>query len=157
MRRSPFISPLALAAMLLAAASPALPATAQRGRPPHAWLFGAWTGGLFPVAPGLAAEACRSQPSVVFQQDVVAHASLTQPGLTRRVVETANATPGRVEFRFVPASDTPSDVLGQPDPAASGFGCESPDVLHVKRTGPNEITFPGCKDFPSPLVRCPSR
>ena len=149
------IFPLALAAMLLAAALPALPAWAQGGRPPpHAWLFGAWTGGLFPVAPGLAAEACRSQPSVVFGQDAVARSSLIQPGMTQRVIETANATKGRVEFRFVPASDTPGNVLGQPDTAASGFGCDSPDVLHVQRRGENEIAFPGCADFPNPLVRC---
>ena len=153
MRRS-----LPLAAMLLAAAFPALPAGAQRGLPPHAWLFGAWTGGLFPAAPHPSAEACRSQPTVVFQPDVVARASLIQPGLTKRVVETANATPGSVEFRFVPAGDTPDSVLDQPAAAAtSGFGCESPDVLHVQRIGPNEITFPGCKDFPNPLVRCPLR
>ncbi len=157
MRRSPPIFPLALAAMLLAAAHPAPPAAAQRRPPPHAWLFGAWTGGLFPVAPDLATEACRSQPSVVFGQDAVARASLIQPGMTQRVIETANATRGRVEFRFVPANDTPGDALGQPDPAASGFGCELPDVLHVQRMGPDEITFPGCKDFPNPLVRCPSR
>lgn len=148
---------LPLAALLLAAALPALPAGAQRGEPPHAWLFGTWIGGLFPPPPHPSAEACRTQPTVVFGQDVVARASLIQPGLTQRVVETANATPGRVEFRFVPANATPGDVLGQSDPAAAGFGCESPNVLHVQRKGPNEITFPGCKDFPSPLVRCPPR
>ncbi len=148
---------LPLAAMLLAAAFPALPAGAQRGQPPHAWLFGAWTGGLFPAAPHLSAQTCQSQPAVVFRQDVVARASLIQPGLTQRVVETANATRDRVEFRFVPAGDTPGSMLGQPASAAAGFGCDSPDVLHVQRMGPNEITFPGCKDFPNPLVRCPSR
>ncbi len=157
MRCSRSLSPLALAAMLLAAALPASPAGAQRGQPPHAWLFGAWTGGLFPVAPQLSTEACRSQPSVVFGQDVVARSSLIQPGMVRRVIETASTARGRVEFRFVPAGDnTSSNVLGQPDAAVSGFGCESPDVLHVQRMGPNEITFPGCKDFPNPLVRCPS-
>ena len=38
-----------------------------------------------------------------------------------------------------------------------GFGCASPDFLHVQRRGENEITFPGCTDFPYPLVRCPAR
>lgn len=152
MRRS-----LPLAAMLLAAALPTLPAAAQRGLPPHAWLFGAWTGGLFPAPLHPSAASCQSRATVVFGQDVVARASLTQPGLTQRVVETANVTRGRVEFRFVPASATPRDLLGQAEPATSGFGCDSPDVLYVQRKGPNEITFPGCKDFPNPLVRCPSR
>ena len=150
-------SPLAA---LLAPALLTAPALAQRTQPPHAWLFGTWTGGLFPAAPHLSAKACESQPVVVFQQDVVAHASLIAPGLTRRVIETANAAPDRVEFRFVPASNTPNSLLGQSEPGqsdAAGFGCESPDVLHVERKGRNEITFPGCKDFPNPLVRCPAR
>jgi len=38
-----------------------------------------------------------------------------------------------------------------------GFGCPSPDVLHVQRRGENEISFPGCNDFPYPLVRCSAR
>jgi hypothetical protein len=38
-----------------------------------------------------------------------------------------------------------------------GFGCISPDVLRVQRRTENEITFPDCKDFPYPLVRCPAR
>ena len=56
----------------------------------------------------------------------------------------------------MPAANTPSDLLGRPDQAAGGFGCESPDVLHVERVKQNEISFPGCKDFPNPLVRCPA-
>jgi hypothetical protein len=150
-----------LAAVLTLAAAPALGASppaapAQRSTPPQSWLFGTWTGGLFPVAPSLAAQTCRTQPVVVFTPDVVAHAFLVQPGMAQRVVETASVDASRVEFRFVPASDTPAGVGAQLDPAAAGFGCESPDVLHVQRDGANEITFPGCKDFPNPLVRCPS-
>ena len=38
-----------------------------------------------------------------------------------------------------------------------GFGCESADVLHVVKRGENEIMFPGCADFPYPLIRCSSR
>ena len=147
---------LPLAAMLLAATAPSLPAQAQRGQPPHAWLFGTWAGGIFPVPPHGSAKACQSGPTVVFSQDAVAHASLMQPGLTQRVIETAKVSGPRVEFRFVPAANTPSDLLGQPDQAAGGFGCESPDVLHVERVKHDEISFPGCKDFPNPLVRCPA-
>lgn len=142
-------------AMLLAASIAAVPAGAQRGSPPHAWLFGTWTGGLFPAAPHVSARTCQAQPAVIFGQDAVAHASLTLPGMIQRVIETAKAAGNRVDFRFVPVSDAPPGLLGQPDLAATGFGCESPDVLHVERKGPNEITFPGCRDFPNPLVRCP--
>jgi hypothetical protein len=38
---------------------------------------------------------------------------------------------------------------------AQGFGCANPDELHVERRNNNEIVFPGCADFPNPLVRCP--
>ncbi len=33
------------------------PASAQQG-PPHAWLFGTWTGGLFPVPSTMTPAAC---------------------------------------------------------------------------------------------------
>ena len=37
-------------------------------------------------------------------------------------------------------------------------GCASgPDVLRVERRGPDEIAFPGCGEFPSPLKRCTTR
>ncbi len=150
---------LPLAALLLAAAFPALPAGAQRGQPPHAWLFGTWTGGLFPAPENISSEACLSQPVVIFTRDLVLRATLIQQTLTQRVIETANVAAGNVEFRFAPGGAAAGDsALGLPNPAtAAGFGCASEDVLHVQRKGPNEITFPGCKDFPNPLVRCPSR
>jgi hypothetical protein len=155
MRRS-----LPLAAMLLAAAFPALPARAQRGtgQPPHAWLFGTWTGGLFPAPRGISAEACLSQPVVIFTRDLVMRATLTAQTLTQRVIETANVSAEGVEFRFAPANVMGDDLLGLPNPGATaGFGCESPKELHVLRQGPNQISFPGCRDFPNPLVRCPAR
>ena len=34
---------------------------------------------------------------------------------------------------------------------------QNPDVLHVVRRGENEIAFPGCADFPNPLIRCQTR
>jgi hypothetical protein len=163
MRRIAFRT-VARTAVLLAAVLPASPApAAPRGLPPHAWLFGAWTGGLFPVSPGLTQEACLTQPVVIFTRDVVLRASLTEPLYTQREVETARAIEGGTEFRFV-GSQPPlvagagSDLLGlaTPKPAA-GFGCETPDVLHVARRTENEISFPGCADFPYPLVRCGGR
>jgi hypothetical protein len=148
-----------LGTLMLAAPAPATP----RGQPPHAWLFGAWTGGLFPVSPGLTQEACLTQPVVIFTRDVVLRATLTEPLYTQREVETARAIEGGTEFRFVGnqpplVSGQGSDLLGLATPKpAIGFGCENPDVLHVARRSENEISFPGCADFPYPLVRCGGR
>ena len=47
--------------------------------------------------------------------------------------------------------------LSQAGAGEVGFGCEDPDLLHVQRRGENEISFPGCPEFPYPLVRCPAR
>ncbi len=145
---------LLAAALLLAA----LPAPSRAQLPPHAWLFGTWTGGLFPAPENVSAAACLSQPVVIFTRDLVLRATLVEQTLTERVVETANATAAGVEFRFAPGG---IDAGASPDaslpggPSALGFGCDSPNVLHVLRRGPNEISFPGCSDFPNPLVRCP--
>lgn len=137
----------------------ALGASANAAAPPHAWLFGVWTGGLFPALPGLSAEACLAQPTVIFTRDVVLRASLTDVTFSQRVIATARTTGGRTDFSFAPAAPAPAgnNLLGlqAPKPPA-GFGCESPDVLHVQRRTENEITFPGCADFPNPLIRCPS-
>jgi hypothetical protein len=158
-----------VAAPLLAAPShraPGRPAPAQTqiepvpSGPPQAWLFGAWTGGLFPPPSHLTAESCLAQPSVIFTRDVVMRSTLTEITFVQRIVETARTSGGHVEFRFTPEQNQAQSgsLLGvasdQPPP---GFGCESPDVLHVQRKGENEITFPGCADFPNPLVRCPGR
>ncbi len=130
----------------------AAPASAQAPQPPHAWLFGTWTGGLFPAPVGMTSQACFSQPVVIFTRDLVMRATLTEQTLTQREVETARADQNGVEFRFT-AGVTGSRMLGGRSVLA-GFGCENGDVLHVQRRGENEITFPGCADFPSPLVRC---
>ena len=77
---------LLAAALLL----PALPAAAQqRGEPPHAWLFGSWTGGIFPVPSGtVSAESCLATPVVIFTRDVVLRATLTDPVYLQREIET---------------------------------------------------------------------
>jgi len=142
-----------------AALSPARPQAAPQ---PHAWLFGAWTGGLFPAPSGLTAETCLAQPVVIFTRDLVLRATLTDPTYTQRVIATVRATSSGFEFRFDPGASSATaaagGVLGLAGPAQeAGFGCEGPDVLHVQRRGANEIEFPGCADFPSPLVRCPGR
>ena len=120
-------------------------AIARPSGPPHAWLFGAWTGGLFPVLDGMAEQDCRTQPTLVFTQDYVGHASLLAAGLQRRVIETVRTSPAGAEFRFSPEAA---------DPAA--FGCENPNVLHVARETDSTVTFPHCAAFPYPLHRCPA-
>ncbi len=144
-----FAALLAVAAALPASAARKPPApnpqaSAQVSGPPHAWLFGTWTGGLFPVLDGMTLQDCRTQPTVAFAQDVVAHAALTTPGLKQRVIETVRTSPTGAEFRLTP---DPSD------PAA--FGCDGPDTLHVLRESNDKISFPNCAAFPYPLQRCP--
>jgi hypothetical protein len=139
---------IAAASVAAAAAAPrpqarhSTPAAAAN-QPPHAWLYGTWTGGLFPVLDGMVAQDCRTQPTVVFSQDSVGHASLLGSGLTQRTIVTVRATPTGAEFTFAPAA--------APGPR---FGCENDDELHVARNNPNEITFPHCNAFPYPLERC---
>jgi hypothetical protein len=149
-----------LAAPLVAApllAAPASPVRAQ-GEPPHAWLFGSWTGGLFPAPSNITAAACLAQPVVIFSRDVVLRATLTDVTYTQRVIATARTNPGVTEFQFAPATPPTTGLFGAPAAATqSGFGCQNPDELTVQRRSDNEITFPGCADFPNPLVRCPSR
>ena len=142
----------ALAALLL---SSALPAAAQAPQPPHASLFGTWTGGVFPAPPNMPPQACLSQPVVIFTRDLVMRATVTEQVLTQREIETVRATPAGLEFRFT--GNQSSKLLGRQGPQLAGFGCENADVLHVQRRGENEITFPGCADFPIPLVRCHTR
>jgi hypothetical protein len=147
----------ALSAALSGAAAAAEPAAPPQ--PPHAWLFGTWTGGIFPTPSGVTAQACLSQPVVIFTRDVVLRATLTSELYTQRVVESARTSPDGAEFRFaqvaVPDAGT-LDFAGQPP--ASGFGCaDGPDVLHVQRKTDNEIAFPNCTEFPYPLIRCPAR
>ena len=142
-------------AVLLALAAPA---RAQQG-PPHAFLFGSWTGGIFPVGSHVTAEACLGHPTVIFTQDLVLRASLTEFAFAQRQVGTVRVAGQDIEFRFIPAPPPATEgLLGViAPPGVAGFGCESPDTLHVERRGENEISFPGCADFPDPLVRCPSR
>ncbi|CAH2604505.1 conserved exported protein of unknown function [Rhodovastum atsumiense] len=144
-----------VACLALVLAAP-LGAQAQSG-PPHAWLFGTWTGGLYPAPARPTAAQCLAHPTVIFTQDVVLRATLMDVIYLQREIETALTTAGSTEIRFVAAAPVGNGLLGvAAGPGAPGFGCESPDVLHVQRHGENEIIFPGCADFPNPLVRCPS-
>ena len=130
------------------------------GLPPHAWLFGTWSGGMFPAPSDMSAERCLSLPVVIFTRDVVLRAVLTDQLYSQRLIETARGAPNGVEFRFVAGETAPpaSGMLGlAPPPAPLGFGCPDPNSLPVQRRSDNEIMFPGCTDFPYPLVRCSTR
>ena len=135
-------------------------AASSPGQPPHAWLFGTWSGGMFPPQSGQSTEQCLSQPVLIFTRDLVMRALLTDQLYDQRLIETARSSPTGADFRFVPAQapSAASSVLGiAPTPPSVGFSCESPDVLHVVRKSENEIELPSCADFPYPLVRCPAR
>jgi hypothetical protein len=146
MRRAVLLS----LALLLAAP---VPSAFSQGQPPHAWLFGTWTGGLFPPPSSMTTQACFSQPVVIFTRDVVMRATLTEQTFVQRVIESARAIPGGTEFRFAVPAATPR-MFGGSDVPQAGFGCASPDDLVVQRRGENEVAFPGCPEFPYPLVRC---
>src|SRR5580692_8708798 len=80
----PGIQAMRRTALALLATLPLLPATghAQSGAP-HSWLFGEWTGGLFPAPANLTAQACLGQPTVIFTRDVVIRGSLTEVNFTQ--------------------------------------------------------------------------
>jgi hypothetical protein len=125
---------------------------------PQAFLLGSWTGGLFPPPSLVSAEQCLAQPTVIFTRDVVMRATLTDQFYVQRAIETARGTGSGIEFRFTsatPMNEPPPAMAGLGGSGLIGFGCENSDVLHVQRITPNEIQFPGCRDFPFPLVRCP--
>jgi hypothetical protein len=151
---------IALIATLIFAALHTAPARAQANLPPHSWLFGAWTGGLFPPPSTLSAQECLALPVVIFTRDIVMRAVITDQFYTQRLVETARVTAEGVEFRFTaPLATAPAGPFSVSPGAPNdvGFGCISPDILRVQRRTENEISFPGCTDFPYPLVRCSAR
>jgi hypothetical protein len=143
-----------LAVAVMSAVIPSL--GRAQGLPPHAWLFGSWSGGLFPPMANMTAQACLAQPVVIFTRDVVLRATLTDLTYVQRGIETARTSPTITEFRFVAMSQGEQGLFGEAA-VPSGFGCENENVLHVLRQNDNEISFPGCADFPYPLIRCPSK
>ncbi len=127
--------------------------TAQQADPPHAWVFGTWTGGIFPAGETEGAR-CTGSPAVIFTRDVVLRASPFDAVYRQRLVETVSGGPEALEFRFAPAPPQAS-AFGARLPADFGFGCPAgPNALRVERRGPNEIAFPNCGEFPLPLRRC---
>ncbi len=127
---------------------------------PHGFLFGAWVGGMLPAPTTLNALECQASPTVLFTRDVIFRANPFNATYAQSLVETVRDVGGGVEFRLVPI-DAPSaalqGLLGAAGSVAEGvgFGCGDRAVLRVQRRGANEISFPNCKEFPYPLVRCP--
>jgi len=145
MRRRTLI-PAALAT--LAAPALARPALAQQG-PPHEWLFGTWTGGIFPAL-DTQGPRCFGDAVVIFTRDVVMRMASLDVAYRQRLIETVAVTPDGVEFRFLPLQ-APGGRL----PPESGFGCNgNPNLLRVTRRNDNEIAFTNCVEFPSVLRRC---
>jgi hypothetical protein len=159
-RRVRLIASATVLAVVATLPAPALSPALAQGAAPHAWLYGNWTGGLFPAPTGLTAEACLAQPVVIFTRDLVLRATLTEQIYTQRAILAVRGTADGLEFRFEPAGAAAgaANMLGLPAPSQdAGFGCESNDELTVQRRGDNEIVFPGCAEFPNPLIRCPAR
>ena len=96
---------------------------------------------------------------VIFTRDIVMRLTITDQLFTQRLVETARTTAAGVEFHFARSlqANQSSPFGCRKGSGEVGFGCDDPDVLHVQRRGENEISFPGCPEFPYPLVRCPAR
>jgi hypothetical protein len=134
---------------------PPAPQAPRSEGPPHEWLFGVWTGGQFPAGTDTDTQACYARATVIFLRDVVLRASALDVPLRQRLIETVAVPPGGgLEFRFVPPAPLGGPFGGRVPPDA-GFGCDgNPNVLRVERRGPDEIAFPNCGEFPSPLRRC---
>ena len=139
-----------MAALLLPLA--AAEAQNQPQAAPHAWLWGTWTGGVYPPT-DTEGPACFGQPVLIFTRDVIMRISPIDVAYRQRLVETVAGGPDGVEFRLAPAGAS-IGPLGGMLPPDSAFGCANPNNLRVERRGPNEIVFPNCAEFPSPLRRC---
>lgn len=120
--------------------------------PPHAWLFGAWAGGILPAPDHMSAAECRAQTSLIVTQDVVIHRTLTHPDAIQNLIVSVRGTPDGTIFMLAPPQEKPEVIAGVP--VDLGFGCPNGNALRVVRVGPNEIRLPDCTGFPSDLVRC---
>jgi hypothetical protein len=149
------IATACFAGLLLGAMAVPLPTPAEaqsQGLPPHAWLFGAWAGGTLPAPPGMSAAECDARATFIVTKDAVIHSTLTHPEAIENLIASVRGTPEGTIFVLAPTDTKPETVAGITDDL--GFGCPQPEVLRVVRAGPNEIRFPDCAGFPSPLVRC---
>ncbi|HTI00167.1 MAG TPA: hypothetical protein VL752_04385 [Acidisoma sp.] len=120
--------------------------------PPHAWLFGAWAGGILPAPAHMNLAECQANTSFAVSQDVVVHRTLTHPAAIQNLIVSVRGTPDGTIIMLAPPQEKPEVIAGVP--VDLGFGCPANNVLRVVRIGPNEIRLPDCTGFPSPLVRC---
>jgi hypothetical protein len=149
-------TPLLAAAVLLAVSGLASQAEAATpSGPPHAWLYGVWAGGIFPAPPNMSPDECRAHVTFQVSQDAVLHTTLMHPEPIQNLIAAVRGTPDGTIFTLAPTDAKADPIAGISDDL--GFGCPQPDTLRVVKTGPDEIAFPGCTGFPSPLVRCPMK
>ena len=100
-------------------------------------------------------------PVVIFTRDIVMRAIITDQSLRPAAGgdRAGNAGRGRSSASCTGRRRPPAS----PFSLAPGGGGDVRLRLHqsrslrVQRRGENEISFPGCTDFPYPLVRCPAR
>lgn len=153
---APLLATGAMAQRAPAPAAPAAPAATPAPAPgpapvPHEWLFGSWTGGIYPAGETEGAR-CLAQPTVIFTREGVMRTGILDPAYRQRFIETVTTRPGATTFRFIPAGPAGGRL-----PAEVGFGCPGgPDTLDVEQVGPDEIAFPNCREMPSNLRRCGS-
>lgn len=123
------------------------PALAQpRQGPPHEWMFGSWTGGIFPAV-DTEGPGCFGNVALVVMRDLIMRVSSLDYAYRQRAIESVALTPDGLEFRLIP-------IAGRPMPEI-GFGCDgNPNLLRVTRRGPDEVMLPGCVEFPGALRRC---
>lgn len=130
-------------------ATPAIvsPTLAQpRQGPPHEWMFGSWTGGIFPAV-DTEGPGCFGNVALIVMRDLIMRVSSLDYAYRQRAIESVAVTPDGLEFRLIP-------VQGRPMPEI-GFGCDgNPNLLRVSRRGPDEVLLPGCVEFPGALRRC---
>ncbi len=146
------LAALALIAPLAVASSQGDAQGSGQPAPPHAFLYGVWTGGIFP-ATETEGPTCFGQATVIVTRDVIMRVSVLDVPYRQRLIETVAATADGVEFRLAPAGASIAPLGGRLPPD-SAFGCANPNNLRVERRGANEIVFPNCGEFPSPLRRC---
>lgn len=135
---------------LLAAPALLRPALAQpaapRQGPPHDWMFGSWTGGIFPAV-DTEGPGCFGNVALIVMRDLIMRVSSLDFAYRQRAIETVAVTPDGLEFRLIP-------LAGRPQPEI-GFGCDgNPNLLRVSRRGPDEVVLPGCVEFSGALRRC---
>lgn len=127
-------------------AVPALSLAQTRQGPPHEWMFGGWTGGIFP-ATETQGPACFGNISVIVTRDILMRVASLDIAFRQRAIETVALTSDGLEFRLVP-------IPGRFIPE-SGFGCDNnPNILRVRKVSDDEVIFPDCREFPGPLKRC---